>query len=113
MDKESRIEIDVLEHAINLFGKFDENIKIIEQAFHVHIVNRENEIRITSAENSKNDDADENLNLATKVVLDLLETAKRNDTQMMVCTSDLELSTGEILLYVSFWKRFWKSQVRQ
>lgn len=74
MRKESRIEIEKLEHVINLFGKYDENIKIIEQAFNVNIVNRENEIKITSE-----DEKDSGIELATNVILNLIEIAKRNE----------------------------------
>lgn len=71
MIKENSIEIEKLEHIINLFGKFDENIKIIEQAFNVSVINRQSEIKI------KGNDA-EKTELATKVILNLLETAKRD-----------------------------------
>lgn len=70
MDKESRIEIEKMEHSINLFGKFDENIKIIEQTFDVTIVNRENEIKITGLGK---------VDLAVKTVLKLLEIVKRGE----------------------------------
>lgn len=43
---EKTIEFDKLEHAINLFGNYDENIHIIEDAFNVKIVSRDNEIKI-------------------------------------------------------------------
>lgn len=82
MEKESRIEIEELDHAINLFGKYDENIKIIEQAFNVCIVNRENEIKITENIGTNNNGSriiDNNLELASQVILSLLETAKKNE----------------------------------
>ncbi len=71
MEKESRIEIQDIEHVINLFGKYDENIKIIEQVFDVNVVNRENEIKITGLGK---------IELATKTVIKLLEIAKRGET---------------------------------
>lgn len=71
MEKESRIEIQDIEHVINLFGKYDENIKIIEQVFDVNVVNRENEIKITGLGK---------IELATKTVIKLHEIAKRGET---------------------------------
>ena len=43
---EQRISIERLEQAINLFGSFDENIRLIESEFHVTIANREGELRV-------------------------------------------------------------------
>ena len=37
---EQRIEIERLEEAANLFGSFDENIRLIESEFHVVVTNR-------------------------------------------------------------------------
>lgn len=68
MEKESRIQIDDIEHIINLFGKFDENIKLIEQAFDVTIINRENEVKITGTGK---------IDLAAQTVIKLLDFVKR------------------------------------
>ena len=43
---EQRIEIDRLEEAANIFGSFDENIRLIEAEFHVVVTNRDGELRI-------------------------------------------------------------------
>ena len=43
---EQRISIERLEQAINLFGAFDENIRLIESEFHVTVANREGELRV-------------------------------------------------------------------
>lgn len=43
---EKTVEFDRIEHAINLFGNYDENINIIEDAFNVKIISRDDEIRI-------------------------------------------------------------------
>lgn len=43
---EKTIEFDRLEHAINLFGNFDENIRIIEDGLDVKLISRDDEIRI-------------------------------------------------------------------
>lgn len=70
MIKENSIEIDQIEHIMNLFGKFDENIKVIEQAFNVSVINRQNEIKIKGNDIEKTE-------TATKVILNLLDIAKR------------------------------------
>lgn len=70
MERKDKIEIENIDHAINLFGKYDENIKIIEKTFDVCIVNRVNEIKVSGAGN---------VELATKVILSLLECAKKNE----------------------------------
>jgi phosphate starvation-inducible PhoH-like protein len=43
---ERTIEFDRIEHAINLFGNYDENVSIIEDAFNVKILSRDDEIKI-------------------------------------------------------------------
>lgn len=43
---EKTIEFDKLEHAINLFGSYDENVKILEEGFDVKLLSRDDEIRI-------------------------------------------------------------------
>ena len=43
---EQRIEIERLEQAVNIFGSFDENIRLIEAEFGVVVTNREGELRI-------------------------------------------------------------------
>lgn len=70
MAKENRVEIDKIEYIINIFGKFDENIKIIERTFDVSIVSRENEIKVTG--NGK-------VELAAKVLANLLDIARRGE----------------------------------
>ena len=44
---EQRISIERMEQAVNLFGSFDENIRLIEGEFQVAVSNREGELRIT------------------------------------------------------------------
>ena len=44
---EQRIEFERLDQAVNLFGSFDENIRLIETEFQVSVTNREGELRIT------------------------------------------------------------------
>ena len=43
---EQRISIERLEQAVNIFGSFDENIRLIESEFHVTVANREGELRV-------------------------------------------------------------------
>ena len=43
---EQRISIERMEEAADLFGSFDENIRLLETEFHVAVVNREGEILI-------------------------------------------------------------------
>ncbi|NLG92124.1 MAG: phosphate starvation-inducible protein PhoH [Clostridiales bacterium] len=44
---EQRINIDRMEQAVALFGNFDENIKLIEKEYHVSIVGRGSEIKVS------------------------------------------------------------------
>jgi phosphate starvation-inducible PhoH-like protein len=44
------IELERLEYAINLFGNFDENIKLIEDIFEVDIITRDGNIKILGNE---------------------------------------------------------------
>lgn len=43
---ERTLFFDRIEHAMNLFGNYDENIRIIEDAFDVKVLSREGEIKI-------------------------------------------------------------------
>ena len=69
---EQRIEIDRLEQAVNIFGSFDENIRLIEAEFHVVVTNREGELRI----NGEPEDA----MLAAKAVNALLTLSSRGES---------------------------------
>ena len=44
---EQRISLERMEEAVSLFGSFDENIRILENEFHVSVVNREEQLVIT------------------------------------------------------------------
>jgi phosphate starvation-inducible protein PhoH and related proteins len=72
LEEENKIEIENIDYVINLFGKYDENIKIIEKAFDVKIINRDYEIKVNGNDKNK-------VEIATKVILNLLETAKRGE----------------------------------
>ena len=43
---EQRISLERLEQAVNIFGSFDENVRLIEAEFHVTVANREGELRV-------------------------------------------------------------------
>lgn len=47
---EKIIEFDKMQHVMDIFGKFDENIKVIEDAFNTKIIFRGNEIKVTGEE---------------------------------------------------------------
>ncbi|MDR3207312.1 MAG: PhoH family protein [Oscillospiraceae bacterium] len=44
---EQTIQADRLEHVVNLFGSFDENMKIVEQALDVRVINRGAELKVS------------------------------------------------------------------
>ena len=68
---EITISADRMEQIINLFGSMDENIRIIEQEFHVTIVNRDTELKITGEEEHAAD--------AEKTVDGLLQLAAKGE----------------------------------
>lgn len=47
---EQRINIDRMEYAVALFGSFDENIRLIEQEYHVSVTCRGTEIKVSGEE---------------------------------------------------------------
>ncbi len=51
---EKNIEFQSIDHAMNLFGNFDENIQIIEDALTVKVINRSNEVKIVGSEDCVN-----------------------------------------------------------
>ena len=68
---EQIINIDRLEHAVALFGSFDENIKLIEAEFSVRVTARDSELKISG-------DA-ENVMKATKTIESLLSLLSRGE----------------------------------
>lgn len=44
---EQTINVDRMEHAVNLFGSFDENMKLIEKQYGVDVINRGSDIKIS------------------------------------------------------------------
>ena len=44
---EQLINVDRMEQTVALFGNFDENIRLIEQQYHVSVLNRDSEIKVS------------------------------------------------------------------
>ena len=70
-DLEQRISIERLEQAVNIFGSFDENIRLLEQEFSVTVVNREGELRVSGEP--------EETMLAAKAIQALLTLSSRGE----------------------------------
>ena len=68
---EQRISIERLEQAVNIFGSFDENIRLLEQEFSVTVVNRDGELRV--------DGEAEHVMLACKAIQALLTLSSRGE----------------------------------
>ena len=68
---EKTIEFDKIEHAMNLFGNYDENIHIIENEFNVKVLSRDNEIRIVGQASD--------VEKVGMIIRNLLSTAARGD----------------------------------
>ena len=68
---EQRISIERLEQAVNIFGSFDENIRLLEQEFSVTVVNRDGELRV--------DGDAEDVCLACKAIQALLTLSSRGE----------------------------------
>jgi phosphate starvation-inducible PhoH-like protein len=87
--KELAINIDNVEETANLFGNFDENIKLIEKGLDVKIVVRGGTIKITGEE--------KNVDSANKLFTKLMDMIKRGDvitTQNVLYTMNL-IDEGE------------------
>ena len=69
---EQRISIERLEQAVNIFGSFDENIRLLEQEFHVTVVNRDGELRVEGEP--------EETMLAAKAIQALLTLSSRGES---------------------------------
>ena len=68
---EQTINVERIEYLINVFGSFDENIKIIERELGVHVIYRDTEIKIVGDP--------ERLMVASRVVEGLLSIASRGE----------------------------------
>lgn len=69
---EQRISIERMEEAVNLFGSFDENIRLLETEFQVQVVNRGGEIVVSGEP--------ENVMLAVKAVQTLLTLSNKGES---------------------------------
>jgi phosphate starvation-inducible PhoH-like protein len=69
---EKTLEVDRMEQIINVFGSFDENIRIIEDKFDVKVLNRGTELKIIGEENKANN--------AEKVLKGLLNLSARGES---------------------------------
>ncbi len=65
------VRVERMEHVISVFGSFDQNLRLIETEMNVRILDRDNLIHITGDE--------ENVMLAEKAVVGLLELAARGE----------------------------------
>lgn len=65
------VQFGRIDSAMNLFGKFDENIKIIEEAFGVRVVLRDEDIKITGSPDM--------VEKAEKIIHQLMNIANRGD----------------------------------
>jgi phosphate starvation-inducible PhoH-like protein len=65
LNKEINIDINNIEQAANLFGKFDENLKLIEEGMNVKVVVRDDTIKISGE--------DTNVNAAERLFNELIE----------------------------------------
>ena len=69
---EQIINVERMEHAVSLFGSFDENIKFIEKEFDVTVISRGSELKVTG-------DA-ENVSLASRAISGLLQLINKGET---------------------------------
>ena len=69
---EQRISIERMEQAVNIFGSFDENIRLLEKEFTVTVTNRDGELRISGEA--------EDVMHAAKAVQAMLTLSSRGET---------------------------------
>ena len=69
---EQRISIERMEQAVNIFGSFDENIRLLEKEFNVTVTNRDGELRISGEA--------EDVMHAAKAVQAMLTLSSRGET---------------------------------
>jgi phosphate starvation-inducible PhoH-like protein len=71
VDREITITTGNIDNIISLFGKFDENIRMIENEFEVNILNRSGELKVAGPE--------EGIHKAEKVLLKLMEMQRNGE----------------------------------
>lgn len=69
---EQLINVDRMEHAVTLFGSFDENVKLIEREYAVDVIGRGSELKVTGEA--------ENVAKAARVIESLLNLINRGET---------------------------------
>jgi len=69
---EETVHIDRLDHAVSLFGSYDENVRLLERTFRISIVTRSSEIKISGDEG--------NVKKAVRAINSMLALLKRGDT---------------------------------
>ncbi len=69
---EESVQIDSLDYAVNLFGSYDENARLLENAFGVKLVTRSSEIKVSGQEG--------NVKKAVRAINSLLALIRRGDT---------------------------------
>ena len=69
---ERLIEVEKMEHLINLFGSFDENVRLIEKELDVAIINRGSEIKVAGEPDG--------VDRALSTIQNLLAIAARGDS---------------------------------
>lgn len=88
---EQMVSIDRMEHAVALFGSFDENIKLIEQQYGVNILGRGSELKVSGEP--------EPVMKATKVIESLLNLISRgeklNEQNVRYCMTLIDESSEE------------------
>ncbi len=68
---EHTISVDRVDHIINIFGSFDENLKLIEESLHVFVTDRDSELRVSGEA--------ENVMLAEKAINGLMSLAAKGE----------------------------------
>jgi phosphate starvation-inducible PhoH-like protein len=66
------VQVDRMEHIINVFGSFDQNLRLIESELGVKVADRDSELKISGE--------DENVMLAEKAIEGLLTLAARGES---------------------------------
>ena len=83
---EKTLNIDQIEHAVTLFGSFDENIKLIEKECSVSIINRDTNLKVSGEF--------KNVDKAVRVIQSLISIIKRgeslNEQNIRYCISLVE-----------------------
>ena len=82
------VNAERMEQLIDVFGSFDENIKKIEAAFQVHVVNRDTELKISGDE--------EQVDKGVRAVEGLLALAAKGESEIS-CVQYIERGYEDIV----------------